>query len=193
MEQQASGGVPVLVEKIDTAEVESQSGAPPVYSAMTPATIQNEKGEIQHVYVTYDQQGTIQAINEHPGNSLGGSVVTITYPTPDSLPQQHQVGMPGVPVTGDLQLHTETSQPMVQEPVQVSTVPRPHVNSLVPGRFQFNFRLVIFRLTLVNCGWGITYEITLRWTPLDLTDDKSTLVLVMAWCRQAASHYLSQC
>ena len=29
--------------------------------------------------------------------------------------------------------------------------------------------------------------------PLDLTDDKSTLVQVMAWCRQATSHYLSQC
>ena len=28
---------------------------------------------------------------------------------------------------------------------------------------------------------------------LDLTDDKSTLVPVMAWCRQATSHYLSQC
>ena len=28
---------------------------------------------------------------------------------------------------------------------------------------------------------------------LDLTDEKSTLVLVMAWCRQATSHYLSQC
>ena len=28
---------------------------------------------------------------------------------------------------------------------------------------------------------------------LDLTDDKSTLVQVMAWCRQATSHYLSQC
>ena len=28
---------------------------------------------------------------------------------------------------------------------------------------------------------------------LGLTDDKSTLVQVMAWCRQAASHYLSQC
>ena len=27
--------------------------------------------------------------------------------------------------------------------------------------------------------------------PLDLTDDKSTLVQVMAWCRQATSHYLS--
>ena len=29
--------------------------------------------------------------------------------------------------------------------------------------------------------------------PQDLTDDKSTLVLVMAWCRQATSHYLNQC
>ena len=29
--------------------------------------------------------------------------------------------------------------------------------------------------------------------PLDLTDDKSTLVQVMAWCRQATSHHLSQC
>ena len=28
---------------------------------------------------------------------------------------------------------------------------------------------------------------------LDLTDDKSTLVQVMAWCRQATSHYLNQC
>ena len=35
-------------------------------------------------------------------------------------------------------------------------------------------------------------KIALRWMPLDLTDDKSTLVQVMAWCRQATSHYLSQ-
>ena len=28
---------------------------------------------------------------------------------------------------------------------------------------------------------------------LDLTDDKSTLAQVMAWCHQATSHYLSQC
>ena len=45
----------------------------------------------------------------------------------------------------------------------------------------------------MNGGWGISYEIALRWMPLDLTDDKSTLVQVMAWCRQATSHYLSQC
>ena len=30
-------------------------------------------------------------------------------------------------------------------------------------------------LTLVNGGWGISYDIALRWMPLDLTDDKSTL------------------
>ena len=74
-----------------------------------------------------------------------------------------------------------------------------HLNSLAPGIFQFNFRQVIFKLILVNGGWGISYEIALRWMPLDLTvfkcltDDKSTLVLGMAWCRQATSHYLSQC
>ena len=28
---------------------------------------------------------------------------------------------------------------------------------------------------------------------LDLTDEESTLVQVMAWCRQATSHYLSPC
>ena len=45
----------------------------------------------------------------------------------------------------------------------------------------------------MKSGWGISYEIALRWMPQDLTDDRSTLVQVMAWCRQATSHYLSQC
>ena len=31
------------------------------------------------------------------------------------------------------------------------------------------------------------------WIWLHLTDDKSTLVQVMTWCPQAASHYLSKC
>ena len=44
------------------------------------------------------------------------------------------------------------------------------LNSLAPGRFQFNFRLVIFKLILMNGGWGISYEIALRWMPQDLTD-----------------------
>ena len=42
-------------------------------------------------------------------------------------------------------------------------------------------------------GWCISGKVTLRWKSLDLSDDKSTLVQVMAWCRQATSHYLSQC
>ena len=42
-------------------------------------------------------------------------------------------------------------------------------------------------------GWGISCKIALSWMPLNLTDDKSTLVEVMAWCHQATSHYLNQC
>ena len=60
-------------------------------------------------------------------------------------------------------------------------------NSLSPGRFERNLRRVIFKLILMIGGWGIFCEIALRWM-----SDKSTLVQVMAWCRQATSHYLSQ-
>ena len=68
------------------------------------------------------------------------------------------------------------------------------INSLVPGRFEWDFRHVIFKQILVIDGWGIccASEIALIWMSLD-TDDQSTLVQVMAWCRQATSHYLSQC
>ena len=38
-------------------------------------------------------------------------------------------------------------------------------------------------------GWGISLEIAHRCLSQDFTDDKSTLVQVMAWCRQAPSHY----
>ena len=67
------------------------------------------------------------------------------------------------------------------------------INSLAPGRFQRNFRKVMFQLILVIDGWSISCKIVLKWMPMDLTDGKSTLVQVMAWCRQATSHYLSQC
>ena len=68
-----------------------------------------------------------------------------------------------------------------------------YINSLAPGRFQWNLRKIIFRLILVTDGCDISSEIALRWTSLDLSDDKSTLVQVMAWCCQATSHYLNQC
>ena len=66
-------------------------------------------------------------------------------------------------------------------------------NSLAPGRFEWNFRHVIFKQILVIDGWVISCEIALLWMSWDFTDDQSTLVQVMAWCRQATSHYLNQC
>ena len=49
-----------------------------------------------------------------------------------------------------------------------------------------------FQVNLIE-GWGVSCESALWWMPLDLIDDKSTLVQVMAWCHQATSHYLNQC
>ena len=60
-----------------------------------------------------------------------------------------------------------------------------------PGRLQWNFRWVIFKLILAIDGWGMSCETTLRWMPQGLTHDKSALVQVMASCRQATCHYLS--
>ena len=67
------------------------------------------------------------------------------------------------------------------------------VNSLAPGKFEWNFGHLIRQIISVIDGWVISGELALRWMSLDLTDNKSTLVQVMACCRQATSHYLSQC
>ena len=70
------------------------------------------------------------------------------------------------------------------------------LNSLAPGKVERNFRHVIFKRILVTDGWGISCEIALTRLSVDFTDDQSTLIQVMAWCRQAPSHYLiylSQC
>ena len=61
------------------------------------------------------------------------------------------------------------------------------LNTLAPGRFKVNFKWVIFKLILVVNGWGISCGTALIWVSLDHTYDKSTLVQVMAWCRQATS------
>ena len=68
-----------------------------------------------------------------------------------------------------------------------------YINSLAPGRFKWNFGYIIFKLALVTDGWVISCEIPVSWMSLNLPDNKSTLVQVMAWCCQATSHYLSQC
>ena len=66
-------------------------------------------------------------------------------------------------------------------------------NLLWPGGFSWDFRWVLFKPITMIDGWDTCCEIAIRRMSLDLTDDKSTLVQVMAWCRQATSHYLSQC
>ena len=50
-----------------------------------------------------------------------------------------------------------------------------------------------FKLILVTDSWGISCEIALRRLSPDLIEDKSPLGHVMAWCRQATSHCMSQC
>ena len=61
-------------------------------------------------------------------------------------------------------------------------------NSLTLRKFELNSRKVSFKLNLKIGWWGISCEMS-----QDLTGNESTLVQVMAWCRQATSHYLSQC
>ena len=63
---------------------------------------------------------------------------------------------------------------------------------LAPEKFELNFSYVIFKWILAIDVWVITCDIALIWMSLDFADDQSTLVQVMAWCRQATSHYLSQ-
>ena len=61
------------------------------------------------------------------------------------------------------------------------------------GHLTCDFKNVIFNLALQIGIFKSSNANILRWMPQDLTGDTSTLVQVMAWCRQATSHYLNQC
>ena len=63
------------------------------------------------------------------------------------------------------------------------------VDSLVPGKVEWNFRHVIFKQIVVSGGWGIACEIALIWMSLDFTDDQSTLIQVVAWCRSGFGNW----
>ena len=66
-------------------------------------------------------------------------------------------------------------------------------NSLAPGKFEYSLKLVNFkRISRIDI-LSIFCEIAIRWMPQRLTGHQSTLVQVIAWCRQATSYYLSQC
>ena len=66
-------------------------------------------------------------------------------------------------------------------------------NSLAPGKPGYHFKTVIFNLVFFIGIFTSSNDNPPRWMPCALTNDKSTLVQVMAWCHQATSHYLSQC
>ena len=66
-------------------------------------------------------------------------------------------------------------------------------NSLAPGRSEYDSKNVIFNLVLLIDIFRSSHNHALRWMPQELPDDNSILVRVMAWCREATSHYLSQC
>ena len=67
------------------------------------------------------------------------------------------------------------------------------VNSFTAGRFEYNFRRVIFQIRLVIDFLSISCEIALRCLPCNPNDNKSITVSVMAWCHPASSRYLRQC
>ena len=66
-------------------------------------------------------------------------------------------------------------------------------NSLAPVRSECDSKNVIFNLVLLIGFFRSSHDNALQWMPHDFTDDKWTLVQVMACCRQATNHYLSQC
>ena len=55
-----------------------------------------------------------------------------------------------------------------------------------------NFKSILFKLILQIRSLGTTCEIALRWMPQNLTNEKSKLVQVLAWCHQATSPYPSE-
>ena len=63
------------------------------------------------------------------------------------------------------------------------------INTLAPGKWSCNNKLVIFKLVSRIHILNISCEIALRSVPQGLTDVKSVLVKVMAWGHQATSHF----
>ena len=62
------------------------------------------------------------------------------------------------------------------------------VNSLAPGKSGCIFKNATFNLVLLISIFRYSYDDALRLMPWDLTEDKSPLLQIMAWCYQATSH-----
>ena len=68
-------------------------------------------------------------------------------------------------------------------------------NSLTRGsRECVNYlKSMILKLIIQDSSLDACYQIVLGWMPKNVTNEKSTLVHVMAWCLQAKGHYLRRC
>ena len=87
---------------------------------------------------------------------------------------------------------TQHDTQLLQIIIQRGTVIMLSINSLAPGRFESNFRWEISKFILVFGDLGISCEWICHQMNISRpTNDKSILVQVMAWCRQATRHYLS--
>ena len=73
------------------------------------------------------------------------------------------------------------------------TTHRSSINALTPETCGSNFKWTVFKPNTQNSRLGTQCEITFGGMSHNLANRKLTLVQVMAWCRQATSHYLSQC
>ena len=124
----------------------------------------------------------------------GGDYFTMEY----SPPGEYLIwnSHPGVTISwGEyLILHRSGDKPL-SEPMMVSLmthicVARPQwVNWLTPGRCGSNSICGFFKLRYLEyLLWN-----GLKWVAQNPINCKSTLVQVIAWYRQATSHYLSQC
>ena len=79
------------------------------------------------------------------------------------------------------------SEPMMTSLPMHICVTRPQwVNSLAPRSWASDFKNINLNSLSRIVAWavGTCYEITLRWMPQNLSNEKSTLVHVMAWCCQ---------
>ena len=74
--------------------------------------------------------------------------------------------------------------------IEVEHRPNLELNHWPLGDFNEILDKKNFSIVLVIYGWSTYCAIALSWISLDRTE--STLVLVMAWCRQTTSHCLTQ-
>ena len=64
-------------------------------------------------------------------------------------------------------------------------------NSLSPRRSRGYFKNAVFNVILLTSTFRSSNDNAFGLTPRGLTNNMSALVKVMAWCRQATSHYLN--